>query len=111
MHISSVISYKDFDASNEVNRHMISDPTKNMILIKCEVTIKHKVQGSVLRFLNATLTFRGSQIAYELHVKYCRAEGKVEGFYNRSFFLSSNIVKTIPRNEITITNTLLVTYI
>ena len=82
MYISSVISYKDFDASNEVNRHMISVPTKNMILIKCEVTIKLKVQGSVLRFLNATLTFRGSQIAYELHVKYCRAEGKVEGFYN-----------------------------
>ena len=48
MYISSVISYKDFDASNEVNRHMISVPTKNMILIKCEVTIKHKVQGSVL---------------------------------------------------------------
>ena len=82
MHVSSVISYKDFDASNEVNRHMISVPTKNMILIKCEVTIKLKVQGSVLRFLNATLTFRRYQIAYELHVKYCRAEGKVEGFYN-----------------------------
>ena len=76
MHISSVISYKDFDASNEVNRHMISVPTKNMILIKCEVTIKLKVQGSVLRFLNATLTLR-LQIAYELHsTEHCRAEGK-----------------------------------